>query len=154
MLFSFIVGLFVTILLGTGVKGLLNKIELKQPEGMKPDDWNMITEHFSGGDWIGFFERILILVSFSMDKPIIIGGWFAFKVAAKWETWRDIIKFPDILNNYDPLVWYRARKRYGSWVLTRFLTGTLLNILIGAFGANVGSHFCEFVAFLKNGICK
>jgi len=154
-LIEFSVGLAITISLGCGIKKLLEKIvpKLEKPETINEEDWNALTYHFEGGKWIGFFERLLSLVSFWMSEFTIIAGWFAFKVAAKWEVWKNIIQFPSTLDNIQPLIWYKTRKAIGSWILTRFLIGTLVNVLIGSIAAYAGSHLYEFVAFVHR-YCK
>ncbi|MFZ2445291.1 MAG: hypothetical protein WAW37_02950 [Syntrophobacteraceae bacterium] len=85
------------------------------------------------GRWMGVFERLLCFLAFAIEGYSIIGGWFAFKVAAKWNAWKDIIRVPDTLErkHISTLEYYQAKREYGTWELSRFLIGTLLNVLIG-----------------------
>jgi hypothetical protein len=95
------------------------------------------------GDWIGFLERMLAFVAFWQDELTIVAGWFAFKLAAKWETWKNIVQFPDTLPGTDVVDYLRARNALGSWLLGRFLLGTALNVLIGFVAAFVGRRWRE-----------
>jgi hypothetical protein len=79
-----------------------------------------------------------------------IGGWLAFKIAAKWEVWKNIHKFPDKFTD-DPsniLDELRARNEIGSITLSRFLIGTLGNILVGFFSFFLANFFVVLVAGL------
>jgi hypothetical protein len=94
-----------------------------------------------GGQWLRMAEQIAFVAAFSFfrkDVPLLIGGWLAFKIAAKWEAWGNIHKFPDKFTECpDRLEELRARNEVGSITLTRFLLGTLGNILVSTFG-----YFC------------
>lgn len=149
-LIEVIVGVITTIILGIGVRYFLNAIAKKPepPNGLKKKDWEGIIERSSGGYWIGVFERLISLTSFWLEQYSLIGGWLAFKVATKWEVWKNIIQVPNKLNPVTPLNWYKARNALGSWIFTRYLVGTLTNVLIGLVATYVGSHFCEFLNWL------
>lgn len=85
--------------------------------------------------WLGALERALSYVSviaFRDDAPLIIGGWLAFKVASKWEVWGNVIQVPaSLANKHVEFTYLIARRRWGSVILTRFLIGTLFNLLTG-----------------------
>jgi len=146
---EFVIGLATTVLLGFTVRSFIKKVvaEPTCPEGLKEEDWKKIIERSPGGVWIGIFERIISLVSFWTAQYTILGAWLAFKVAAKWEVWKNIIQVPNNLEGVHPLKWYQARNAIGSWMLARFLIGTLINVIIGALGAYVGhlikSLYCK-----------
>jgi len=57
----------------------------------------------------------------------------AFKVASKWESWQNVVRVPDTLTepNVSQLELLRARRQWGAILYTRFLCGTLVNVLIG-----------------------
>ena len=139
---KFTIGLSLSILLGYFVKKLLIKLvpEPQQPEGLDNAVWSILTERIDSGKWVGFFERILCLVAFWIGQFTIIAAWFAFKLAAKWEVWKNIIRLPDILDNTSQLLWFDARRKIGSNLLARFLLGTLINVLIGVTAAYLGKH--------------
>lgn len=146
---KFVVGLLVTILLGTTVPVLVGRTipQPRKPTGFKGDDWNAIFEHYDAGGSIGFLERFLSLVVFWLPEPNVLIAWLAFKVAAKWESWKNIVQVPKDIKGYSPLASFRVRKTLGSWLLTRFLVGTLANILIGAAGAYTGKVSLTLVAW-------
>jgi hypothetical protein len=109
-------------LLGLPVKRFLKRKikEPTSPEGLEKDCGKII-QRSPGGTWIGFFERIISLVSFWSGQHNILGAWLAFKVAAKWEVWKNIVQVPANIDGVEPLKWYQARNALGSWVLARFL---------------------------------
>lgn len=84
---------------------------------------------------LGTMERLLFLFSFAADGAAPVGaGWLLFKVAAKWESWSNIIKVPGDEKAEPPLP---ARNVWGTKVLSQFLVGTLANIMVGLIGAIV-----------------
>jgi hypothetical protein len=112
------------------------------PKGVSPEDWlRVLTSTGSkGGTWIGRLESLLVylvVLHARDDAGLVIGGWLAFKVASKWETWANVIKVPEILNDTlndreAKLDYLRARRDWSNLLYERFLIGTLLNILLGA----------------------
>jgi hypothetical protein len=144
-LFEILIALVVATLLGFGVPKLMTfttkSIRLVPPNGITQEQWEEIVCVGSGGAWISFFERILIIGALHLNSPSIIIGWLAFKVAAKWEAWNNIVKVPDKLNNTsDPCSYLRARNAWGTWILQRFLMGTILNIVIGFLAYYIGQN--------------
>jgi hypothetical protein len=117
-----IVAIVITIVLGLSVRCIVEGAVPKpiRPTPMDEETWNGITEPVQAGKWIGFFERLLLLMSFWTSQYTIVAGWFAFKVAAKWEAWANIIKLPATIDSIPELTWYRAKKQFGSWLLSRF----------------------------------
>jgi hypothetical protein len=146
-LLQFIVALLVAQLFGTGVRPFLESVAPAphRPGGIMEGDWTELTGRSSGGSWIGAAERAITLVSVSLDQSGLIGGWLAFKVAAKWEAWSNIVKVPVELTPLTPIAWYKARNAIGTWVLTRFLLGTASNVLFGYFAWYVGKHYLEII---------
>ena len=87
---------------------------------------------------MGVLERILAFFSFYLGVYVVIGGWLVFKVGSKWQVWSSVIKMPDNLKECEnDFSYLRARQRWGSWLHTRLLLGTLCNVLIGFFLATV-----------------
>ncbi len=83
--------------------------------------------------WLGFFERLLTLMAFSINGLTILVGWFAFKVATKWDVWQNLIQLPESIDGIDDLEYLGIRRRWASNVYMRFLLGTLVNLLLGGF---------------------
>ncbi|MEW6076711.1 MAG: hypothetical protein AB1724_02745 [Thermodesulfobacteriota bacterium] len=156
---EFIVGLIFAIFLGFLIEPILRCCV---PKPAKPKDldikiWDSLAKPFQGGQVIGFFERILFLIAFwlhlkSQSQAIsIIAVWLAFKIASKWEVWKNIIKLPENLESTSSLLLFDARNQIGHSLFNRFLLGTLLNLLIGATAAYIGLHFSEFSSLLFSG---
>lgn len=146
------VAIVVTIILGLGVRPFLEcatrETRPDAPDGVDPVLWNHIVHRASAGGWLGFFERLISLAAFWMEAYVIIAGWLAFKVASKWEIWRNVIQVPSKLDEVPDLTYLRARNAWGSWIFTRFLIGTLMNVLIGLGATYVGQHTFEAIGFI------
>ena len=111
-----------------------SKINLNAPEGVEEEKWEGFVNPSGkdeGGKWLGTFERILAFFAFYVGAEIIVGGWLVFKVGSKWQIWSNVIKIPEKIDDVDDFSYLCARQRWGSWLLMRFLTGTLANLLIG-----------------------
>lgn len=144
---EFLFGIAVIVLLGSGVETFLKKV-IPQPEcpkALKKEAWDALSKRVHTGSWIGLFERLLSLVAFWIPAYEILAGWLVLKVAAKWESWRNVIQIPSHLRGVSDVAWLEGRVAYGSWLLSRFLVGTLLSVLIGAIGAYAGKHFWKVV---------
>lgn len=149
-LLEIVAAIVITVILGLGVGNLIESVipRPNRPKPIKEEVWKAMDKRVYTGKWIGFFERLVSLMSFWIPAYAIIGGWLAFKVAAKWEVWKNIIRVPDSLEGIPQLAWYQARVAYGSWLHSRFLLGTLLNVLIGAISAYLGQHVWQFLGWL------
>ena len=134
---TYLAGIGAVVLLGAGVKVPLEEATKKlrpiKPVSMKDSDWKL-GEEPSGGDYIGFYERFVFLTSFVMGHPEFIGAWLVFKLGAKWETWSHIVNLSK--EDIDLVI----RRKFSSWILTRFLVGTLLNIIIAFIGAYISFY--------------
>lgn len=147
-----LIGICIMILIVTTLGCFVDKFLgwiVKKPELMsefKKDDWEKIVSPSYAGDWIGFFERLIFLASFWMGVHTIIGGWFAFKVAAKWEVWKNIVQVPNTLayKKITPLRWFQFRRAFGAYILSRFLIGTLVNVLIALVVSYVGKNLIDW----------
>ena len=156
--FELVVGLIVIIVLGFGVGPILHRTTQKDrpapPSGVEPATWQAIFNLGASGKWIGFFERLLTFGIFWLGAYVALAGWLAFKVAAKWESWSNIVQVPSSLPNTEELEYFRARKELGSWIFSRFLIGTLLNALIGIVGAEIGKKSWDVVSFLAKSVSQ
>jgi len=150
------IGLAIAILLGPVVGWLVStstkSIELLPPAGINRQEWLAAIRMPSEipGKWLGFLERALSFIAFATNGLEIIAGWLAFKVASKWEIWHNIVHVPKTLEDATPLSYLRARRAWGSWMMMRFLIGTIGNILAGFAGFFVGKHGIEI---LKAWLC-
>lgn len=110
----------------------LNKVP---PKGVRKKEWLKAT-HVSekGGQYIGRLEQIFFYVMFFIDKPELIAGWFLFKLGSKWEVWKNIVQVPHKLNKVETVDYLRARHEWAAYIFTRFLLGTLINIVIAFLG--------------------
>lgn len=90
-----------------------------------------------GIEWLGGFETSLFFFSFyEKDAAVIGAAWLAFKVAAKWASWQHVIKVPEkLLPKTTTLEDIQIRNQWGSWLLSRFLLGTLFNLICGLIGS-------------------
>ena len=118
--------------LGFGVKRLLSVAAPKPtaPVNIDNEVWQQIFQESGGGGWIGAGERYLSLAAFWTANHSLIAGWFAFKLASKWEVWKNIVQVPSALEEFPPLQWFHIRRLLSSWILTRFWIGTLVNVLL------------------------
>lgn len=151
MPFSFLIYLCVPVLIvlvGLFVGPILNCIvslkNLKPPADLKCDEWKSIvigsSKESKSGIWIGRLESLIFyftFLQFKKSSALVIGGWLAFKVASKWETWGNIHKVPDFLSGISNIEYFKARRAWGNAVYERFLIGTLFNILIGYFAYKI-----------------
>jgi len=112
--------------------------EIPPPQGVDQHHWQLtMTVPNRGGAWmLGLLERLVTLVALTVDAPVIIVAWLAFKVASKWEVWGNVIQVSRKLEGTDEISFLSARRRWGAIMYMRFLLGTLLNLIIGmaAFG--------------------
>lgn len=137
--FGSIVAIAISYFIGPLVGRLLDKatekIDLIAPSGVSKEDWESFVRpegREGAGEWLGKLERILAFFSFYCGAYAVIAGWFALKVASKWQVWATIIKMPQTLGEAaDNISYLRARQRWGSWLHMRFLIGTVVNVLVG-----------------------
>lgn len=106
----------------------------RPPDGLTARAWREIydpgKEKDKGGIWIGWLERYLFLGAFWLDQPVVIGIWLAFKLGTKWEVWKDVTRVPEKLPNVDEVSYLQRRSKWASWLLNRFLIGTVANLLM------------------------
>jgi len=77
------------------------------------------------GALLGAFERTLFFVAILANSPEVIVGWLAFKVASKWEVWSSLVQVSKAMPGTSEVLYLRARHQWGSFILMRFLTGTI-----------------------------
>lgn len=143
----YLYGALVVILIGFTVGPLLNCIasfkNVKPPVNLNTNSSNDLKAIVFGstiisksGIWIGRLESFIFYISFlhfEESAVYVIGGWLAFKVASKWETWNNIHKVPVYFKGIDENEFFKFRRVWGDTVYERFIIGTLFNIFIGFF---------------------
>ncbi len=134
-------GLIVVFVFGLGVKPILEYgagPEPTAPNGLEEQVWEGIVGRGTGGKWLGLLERFFSFGIFWLEAYEVLAVWLAFKVASKWEAWGNVVQVPTDLPDVDKTDYFRARNQLGSWLFTRFVSGTLLNVLTGLVGAALG----------------
>lgn len=111
---------------------------LDKPTGIDQVTWSNLVARTSGGPWIGGLELYLAIAAFSLGGETLVAGWLAFKLASKWEVWRNVVQVPSKLEEIPDLQWYGIRSAIGNYVLVRFWVGTLANVLGGLAAAVAG----------------
>jgi hypothetical protein len=91
-----------------------------------------------GPKLLGCFETLFTVISV-ITYPLLIIGWLTFKVATKWETWKNIV---DVQSNIDeetskPFLNFYFRFLWGGKVMQQFWIGTMINIFAGIIGGGI-----------------
>lgn len=127
-----------------------------EDQGLTRQQWRAMINRPGGGRWIGRAEVTFFYAALVAGAPQAIAVWLAFKVAAKWETWKNIVHWPERLpgepeqpsgkngeddenlqpsaggDEYDAALaasYVGARNLIGGWLHGRFVLGTILNII-------------------------
>ncbi len=111
-------------------------IALPPPSDALKEKWTALTtdpDEDNSGAILGKLELVLFYLAFWMAAQEIIAGWFALKVASKWEAWGTTGRLPESLDGVDDLSYMISRRRWASQRLMSFLVGTIANVL-AAFG--------------------
>ena len=137
------IALLLALASGWLTKALLDSkgIHLEGARGDVPDAlWSALQPAGieKSGALLGHIERILALISAWTGQYEILGGWFAFKVASKWETYANLLRLPEKVEGIDELTYLRARRAWGSRMMMRFLVGSGANAIWGISAAAVG----------------
>jgi len=142
-LIAVIVGLIITIILSRFITPILMNLSVRDvnkepPPGIEKELWNSVIEPTkSGGEILGTLETIFFFLSLWIAHPELIAGWLVFKVGSKWEVWSNLVKVPEKMDMTDEINYLRARHDWGTAVLTRFLVGTISNILLAMIGTAI-----------------
>jgi hypothetical protein len=143
---EFLIAVVVAWLCGFGVTCAVDRASPQYPEapnGIEPAKWIEIANPKRAGGKIGTVERLLILAAFWAGEPTLIGAWLVFKIAAKWETWRNIIQVPATLGEPSEVDGLIVRRALGNHIMARFLVGALANIFAGFIAWKDGSNAFE-----------
>ena len=100
-----------------------------------------------GSRYLGYLERTILFLSLAIGKYEIAGGWLAFKLAAKWQSWDQVVQIPQKLSPLmDDVQFLHVRHIWGTRLLNTFLVGTAANIV----AAFIGQIFSVVINFLIN----
>ena len=157
---SFIFGLVILCLAGGFVEILIDKgrrnyekilsevMSEEWKEALKfPNELRRATK------WLGRLERLFyFLVLWNENGFMAIGAWLGFKVASKWEAWKNMIKTPESNSEIDNdcFVQWRYRNIHGTATLQRWLIGNLSNLLAGLVAYGGACTLQKLISFLKN----
>jgi hypothetical protein len=99
------------------VKRVKEGIPSPAPSAAVEKKWADLTadpKEDTSGAILGDFERILFYLVIWFGALEVIAGWFALKVASKWEAWGTTGRLPDALGGIDPLDYAISRRRWAS----------------------------------------
>lgn len=125
------------------VKCVKSGIPSPAPSAAVEKKWTDLTtdpKEDKSGAILGDFERALFYLVFWFGAPEVIAGWFALKVASKWEAWGTTGRLPDALEGIDPLDYAISRRRWASQRLMSFLVGTITNVLAAFASVLIAKH--------------
>jgi len=136
---SSLVSALVAPALGPAVEWLVSQATPpKKPDAIDAATWARIIETSGAGRWIGHLERLVFVGALWTSNETLIAAWLAFKLASKWEVWRNVIHVPDQLAPLSAVEWFATRSSFGSWMLSKFWLGTLANVLAAFVAIAVG----------------
>lgn len=118
-------------------------LPLSAPSAAIEKKWADLTtdpKEDKSGAILGDLERVLFYLAFWLDAQEIIAGWFALKVASKWEAWGTTGRLPEALEGIDALNYAISRRRWASQRLMSFLVGTITNVLAAFGGFVIAKH--------------
>jgi hypothetical protein len=131
---SLVCGGIIALLVQLGVSPLLH-FALRLPGPSALDSLWKLRAAGGSGRWLGRLEYILFFVSAWADAHLLAGAWLAFKLGSKWSSWQHIVRVSE--SDGGDLA---DRNAAGTWITTRFLLGTLWNLLAGGLGAFVAKR--------------
>ena len=124
------IGLIITVCIGLFCEPFLRKaVTVPRPKIFPEQNkfWPQIP---------GLLECVIFFAAFWSTQHLIAAAWLMFKVGAKWAAWQHLIKALDKIEG-DPLTGLKTKNELGSFLLNRFLSGTLYNIVSGLTGVAV-----------------
>jgi hypothetical protein len=142
------IAIVVATILGCVLTKLIEDLGPKSPKAPLGFDENLWKDNIvkrDTGSSIGLLERIVIVIAFCINQYEIVGFWFTFKLAAKWEVWKNIVRVPELMDKVSPQEWFAARSQLGGYIYTRFLMGTLANLLIGYVAVEIGKYVSSII---------
>lgn len=114
------------------------------PKPVRPDQiderhWELMLRS-TGGWWIGALEQVFFVGALWVGSGELVVAWFGFKVASKWEAWKNVVQVPAELKPLPEAEWLAHRSALGSYILTRLWVGTLGNLVAAMVALYVGRH--------------
>ena len=86
--------------------------------------WVVASPSSTEGEFIGAVERVLFFLALVAGQGLVIGFWFAFKIASKWAEWQHIVQ----VDKED--IKLPMRKELGNYIFSRFIIGTGFNLIL------------------------
>jgi hypothetical protein len=86
---------------------------------------------------LGGAETLLFFVSAWTRRYELAGAWLIFKLGTKWNAWQHIV-------GLDTGAQWKDRDARASWMTTRFLTGTLCNLVAALIAVYLTQHAHRF----------
>lgn len=118
-------------LVGWLVKRVKKGIPLPPPSAAIEKKWADLTadtKEDKSGAILGDLERVLFYLAFWLGAQEIIAGWFALKVASKWEAWGTTGRLPEALEGMGAfpkcdivLLMILCCKEQFAWLLRTFV---------------------------------
>ena len=68
--------------------------DVPAPNDESKEIWNTLCEsgYPKAGTWLGTLERFVGVAAMWTRSPELLIGWFAFKVASKWQIWTGVVQ--------------------------------------------------------------
>jgi hypothetical protein len=127
----------------------VSREELAAPNASVEARWSAITKEDDRGRAIGMLERLIFFIAIWMRADTLVVAWLAFKVASKWDVWKNIVDVPASLEGSTTLEAkldaLKARRQWGGRRYVRFMVGTSANLLFALIGVAVGREFLPAV---------
>lgn len=130
-------------LVGCIVDRVKKGIPVPSPSTAIESKWSELTndpEEDKSGKTLGDLERVFFYLAFWLGAEEIIAGWFALKVASKWEAWGTTGRLPESLEGTDAIDYAISRRRWASQRLMSFLVGTISNVLVAFVAAGLAKQ--------------
>ena len=139
-----VIGLAVTMLLGTGIGCLVRRVQQAIDTPEPPSDalrpqWDKLLKMQTGGSWIGRLEGPIFFASLWVEGwwPLM-SSWLVFKLAVYWQS-SNYAAFPsDKLLGKEEADLLVAKRQLGSHHVATLLVGTAANIVTAIVGVAIG----------------
>ena len=137
-----LLGLGVTVILGFGTKGLVervgNSLPMESPNSDLEPHWDKMRKMKMGGNIIGHVERPIFFAALWITGgwPILT-SWLVFKLAYYWQS-ANFTAFPLEPPNKEQAEWLVAKRQLGANHVATALVGTGANVILALVGVAVG----------------
>ena len=138
-----IIGLGATVVLGLGVKRLVQQVgksigPLPSPNVKTTVQWAKLSGQQTGGGLIGHIERPIFFAALWMPGAWpLLSSWLVFKLAFYWQG-ANFTQFPVSAPSEEEADYLVAKRQRGTHYVATALVGTGANILAALVGVAVG----------------